>query len=99
MYELLSFLSGILLAVMIQINGGLSGQFGAYHAALYVHIVGSVFAALLLLLKRHRLSGVKGLPLWMYLGGIIGVLTTVFNNLAFSHISLTSIVALGCSGN
>lgn len=98
MYELLSFLSGVILAVMIQINGGLSGQFGAYHAALYVHIVGSVFAALLLLLKRQRISGAKGLPFWMYLGGVIGVLTTVFNNLAFSHISLTSIVALGLFG-
>ncbi len=33
--------------------------------------------------------------LWMYLGGAIGVLTTLFNNFAFSRISLTSIVALG----
>lgn len=98
MYELLSFLSGVILAVMIQANGGLSGQFGVYHAALYVHIVGSAFAVLLLLIKHQSVSGAKGLPLWMYLGGVIGVLTTVFNNLAFSHISLTSIVALGLFG-
>lgn len=98
MYDLLAFLSGVILAVMIQFNGGLSGQFGAYHAALYVHIVGSAFAALLLLLKKQRISGARGLPLWMFSGGMIGVLTTVFNNLAFSHISLTSIVALGLFG-
>ena len=98
MYEMLSFLSGVILAVMIQINGGLSGQFGAYHAALYIHIVGSVFAALLLLLRRQRVSGIKGLPFWMFLGGVIGVLTTVFHNIVFSHISLTSIMALDLFG-
>lgn len=98
MYERLSFMSGIILAVMIQVNGRLSGQFGVYHAALYVHIVGSAFAVLLMLFGRQPISGAKRLPLWMYLGGVIGVLTTVFNNLAFSHISLTSIVALGLFG-
>ena len=98
MYGLLSFLSGVILAVMLQANGGLSGQFGVYHAALYVHIVGAAFAVLLLLLTHQRVSGAGGLPLWMYLGGVIGVLTTVLHNLAFSHISLTSIMALGLLG-
>lgn len=98
MYELLTFLSGIILAIMIQFNGALSEQFGAYHSSLYVHIVGSVFAFCLLLIKKDLPTFNKKLPFWMYLGGMIGVLTTVFNNLAFSHISLTAIVALGLFG-
>ncbi len=34
----------------------------------------------------------------MYLGGAIGVLTTLFHNLAFTKISVTSIIALSLFG-
>lgn len=33
--------------------------------------------------------------MWMYFGGVIGAVTTVCNNLVFSHIALTNIIALG----
>lgn len=94
MFYFLAFLCGAILAVMIQWNGDLSAQVGVYHAALYIHIVGAVFAAFVLG-TRTRKGNMQRKPLWMYLGGAIGVLTTLFNNFAFSHISLTSIVALG----
>ncbi|MCI8382280.1 MAG: DMT family transporter [Lachnospiraceae bacterium] len=98
MYSIWAFLSGVILAVMIQMNGGLSEAFGVYHAALYIHIVGALFAAVMLFVRKERLNLQKEIPLWMYGGGVIGVLTTVFNNLAFAGISLTSIVALGLFG-
>lgn len=96
MYSFLALLSGVVIAVMLQMNGSLGVRFGVYHAALYTHIVGSVFGffALFLTNKRHSRS-VRKIPVWMYSGGVIGVATTVCNNLAFSHISLTSIIALG----
>lgn len=95
MYSFLALLSGIVIAVMVQMNGSLGVLFGVYHAAFYIHIVGSVFAILTLLFtnKKHFLS-VRKIPVWMYLGGVIGVATTVCNNLAYSHVSLTSIIAL-----
>ncbi len=95
MYSFWAFICGVILAVMIQMNGGLSAEFGVYHGALYIHIVGVVFAGIVLAVKRERLILRQKLPLWIYAGGVIGVLTTVFNNLAFSHISITGIVALG----
>ncbi|MDO5424841.1 MAG: DMT family transporter [Eubacteriales bacterium] len=79
---------------MIQMNGELSAQYGAYHAALFIHIVGSVFAAATLAFQKKPFPSLRNLPLWMFTGGVIGVLTTVFDNLAFSQISLTSILAL-----
>lgn len=97
MYNFLAVLSGIILAVMIQMNGGLSSQYGAYHAAFYIHMVGSIFAIILLCIKKRSfrlIENVKDTKAFMYLGGAIGVLTTVFNNVAFSHISVTSILAL-----
>lgn len=95
MYDFLAFLSGVILAVMIQLNGGLSEKFGVYHAAWFIHMIGVGFAAVLLLTRKEFSKVFQKVPLWMYLGGVIGVLTTVFNNLAFSKISLTSIIALG----
>lgn len=95
MYNFLALLSGVIIAVMVQMNGSLGVRFGVYHAALYTHIVGSAFGFLTLLLtdrKHFRPAG--KIPVWMYSGGVIGVATTVCNNLAFSHISLTSIIAL-----
>ncbi len=94
MFNMLALATGVILAVMIQINGALSGQYGSYHAALYIHIVGACGAALLLLLRHKPIRAKSKVSLWMCTGGMIGVATTVFNNLAFSHISLTSIVAL-----
>ncbi len=97
MFYFLAVLCGAVLAVMIQWNGDLSAQVGAYHAALYIHIVGAVFAAFVLCTRTRKGNMQRKLPapLWIYSGGAIGVLTTLFNNFAFSHISLTSIVALG----
>lgn len=95
MYHMLAFLSGVILAVMVQMNGGLGERFGAYHAAWYVHMIGVAFAAVLLLVRKEFQKTFRRVPLWMYLGGVIGVLTTVFNNLSFAKISLTSIIALG----
>ena len=79
MFYFLAFLCGAILAVMIQWNGDLSAQVGAYHAALYIHIVGAVFAALVLVVKRKPFALAGRVPLWMYLGGAIGVLTTLLS--------------------
>ena len=49
-------------------------------------------------LRKKRLPIKNPLPVWLYLGGVIGVLTTVFNNFAYGKISLTSIIALGLFG-
>ena len=94
MFSFLALGTGVLLAIMIQINGTLSGQYGTYHAALYIHIIGACAAALLLLLRHKPIRAKSKVSFWMLTGGVIGVGTTVFNNLAFSHISLTCIVAL-----
>lgn len=103
MYQLLSILSGMILSVMVSINGNLSEQHGAFTAAVIIHIVGVTFALLLCALRKETLQpGAHAQRLmksgWLYLGGAIGVATTVFNNLSFGHISMTSLIALGLLG-
>lgn len=95
MNSMLAFFSGVILAVMLQMNQGLSAQYGAYHAALYIHLVAAFFAVCVLLRKRELRSAFHRVPLWMYLGGVFGVVTMLCNNLSYGHISLTSIMSLG----
>ncbi len=94
MRKLLSLLIGVLIAVMLVFNGELTAFYGVYLAAVLIHLVGLLPAFVSMKLKRQHVLGHRGVPFWMYLGGAVGVFTTVFNNAAFGHLSMTAIVAL-----
>jgi transporter family-2 protein len=98
MYDLLSLLTGVMTAFLVAINGSLSARYGVFGAAVVIHVVGSIFAFLLVKIRRQGGLFQRGVPGWMYLGGLIGVFTVVFYNFAYGKISLTSIVALGLFG-
>ncbi|QQO08685.1 DMT family transporter [Breznakiella homolactica] len=98
MYQLLALITGVTLAVMVSVNGNLSRQYGVFPAAVIVHVVGVLFAFLLCILRKEKRTLRGHSPVWIYLGGVIGVFTTVFNNFAFGYISMTSIIALGLLG-
>lgn len=98
MYDLMSLLIGVIIAAMVAVNGGLTVQYGVFGATVIIHIVGSLFAFLLIKLRRRSAAHMRGIPLRLYMGGIIGVLTVVLNNFSYGKISLTSIVALSLWG-
>ncbi len=98
MVQISALITGMTLAVMISINGHLTAEFGIFPAAAIIHAVGSLFAMILCAFQKPQKPLWGHQPFWIYLGGAIGVFTTVFNNLAFGRISMTSIVALGLLG-
>lgn len=82
---------------MVAINGVLTERYGVYSATVIIHVAGLILIAASALIKRERpFAKMQAWPL--YLGGAIGVFTTVFNNLAFGRISVSAIVALGLFG-
>jgi len=97
MYYILSLLAGILISVMVAVNGGLTVQYGVYSATVIIHIVGLILITVIVLLKREKVFS-KRCAWFLYLGGAIGVSTTVFNNFAFGRISVSAILALGLFG-
>ncbi|NCB35796.1 MAG: DMT family transporter, partial [Clostridia bacterium] len=97
MYYLLSLLAGMLISVMVVFNGGLNGRVGQTAALVIIHLAGLVFILLLMLVKGEKLR-LKRLPFYLYLGGLLGIMTTVFNNTAFGHISVSAMMALGLLG-
>ncbi len=98
MFYLLSMLTGALIALMVAVNGALTGHWGIYPATVVIHAVGLLLITAVCLFRREKPWRLRGLPLWMVTGGLIGVVTTVFNNLAFGRISVSAIVALGLLG-
>lgn len=97
-YYLLSILTGVLIAAMVAVNGELTMDTGTYVATVIIHVVGLVFISIVCLVRREKPLAKRRLPWALYLGGVIGVGTTVFNNLAFGRISLSAIVALSLLG-
>ena len=97
MYYLASLLIGILVAVMIAFNGGLTTAYGMYSATVIIHIVGLILIGAIILFRREK-PFAKRLPWYLYIGGVLGVATTASVNFAFGKISLSAILALGLFG-
>lgn len=93
MYYILTLFAGILTAVMIALNGDLADGTGVYLSTVIIHIVGLTLISITVKLRGDR-PFAKRMPWHFYLGGLIGVATTVFNNLAFGRISVSAILAL-----
>lgn len=99
MYELLAVLSGVIIAVMIQINGGFSALVGPWHSTLLIHAVGLVGVILILLARRKRVRIFqKQIPWVLYCGGVIGVATVVINNITTLSIGVLATLSLGLLG-
>lgn len=98
MYYFLSIIAGILISVMVMLNGKLSEHYGIYFATAIIHFVGFMFSLVLAAVKREPLLPHKKIPLHYYLGGTIGVLTVLFNNMSYGKISVSAILALSLLG-
>jgi len=82
---------------MIAVNGGLTTHYGVYTATIIIHMVGLIVIIAVVLYKRERFFPAR-YPWFLYMGGAIGVFTTVANNLSFGRISVSAILALGLLG-
>ena len=93
----LSLLAGMLISVMVVFNGGLNARVGQTMALVIIHVAGFLFLFAAFFIKKEK-PILKKLPLWLYTGGLFGILTTVFNNTAFGHISVSAMMALSLLG-
>lgn len=94
MYQFLALISGIIIAIMVTINGGLTTVYGVYTATVLIHIVGVISAFIMLKISKQNPFPKIKLPLWLYTGGAVGMLTPLFLNFSFGKISITAMVAL-----
>lgn len=98
MYISLSFLCGVIVTTMNIFNNQLSNYCGVYLSTVIIHLVGLVSFIIIMKLKNQKISLKNHLPLILYTGGMIGVLTVMFNIVAINSLGVTLLTALGLLG-
>lgn len=98
MYNLLSLLIGILVAVMVAFNGELSNNTGNYSSLVIIHVIGYIALVILMMYKKIKIPFKMTLPLWLYSAGVITVGTVLINNVTYAEIGVSLPIALGLLG-
>ncbi|MED0963061.1 DMT family transporter [Bacillus paramycoides] len=98
LYNFLSVFIGALIAIMIPLNGILSEIIGNYTASVVIHLVGLVAVVIVLIINKNKILFEKGIPLYLYSAGAIGVFTVLFSNISFSALGASITIALSLLG-
>lgn len=98
MYNFLTLLIGIIIAIMIAFNGSLSNGLGTYSSLVLIHLIGFIGVLGVMLCKKTKISFKNNLPLYLYIAGAISVFTVMFNTLSYSVLGVSIPVALGLLG-
>ncbi len=86
---------GLLYSVMNLFNAQLSGVYGNSFATVLIHISGLICILPLTikhLFKKHNV------PLWMYMGGVLGIFTVITSNLGVTVLGITATLSLTLLG-
>lgn len=89
---------GAVVAVMISMNGALAGFTGNPAASVIIHVVGLVTIIAVLFFTKSKVTVKKGIPVYLYSAGAIGVFTVLLNNLTASTLGVALTLALGLLG-
>ncbi|MDF2820034.1 MAG: hypothetical protein K0R15_475 [Clostridiales bacterium] len=98
MNNFLAALSGILLSIMITLNGFLTNQYDSYTASVIIHMVGLLSIVIMLIVTKSKIKLQKGTPIIAYSAGALGVITIIFTNLSFTQLGVSIPLALGLFG-
>jgi len=98
MYKNLALINGVILAIMIFLNGMLANITGPYISTLIFHIIGSILIIIISIIKKNRLSNLRKLPLMFFLPGILSVVTILLNNISIPKIGLTLTIGITLFG-
>lgn len=98
MYNTLSMIIGGIIAIMICFNGQLSQAVGNYTSNVIIHSVGLLVLVAVLIVKKYKINFTKGIPLFLYTGGAIGICNVIFANVGINKVGATLTISLGLLG-
>ena len=94
----ISIFTGVILAVMVSLNGGVSNTAGNYASSVIIHFIGLIGIIFVLIFTKSKIKNLKGIPFYMFSGGLIGVLTVLFTNASSSVLGVSLTVSLTLLG-
>lgn len=98
MYKSTGTLIGLLIAIMVLVNGTLARFYGDYGATVIIHIIGLVLVIIILIGTKQKLKFKTDLPLYWFSAGAIGAFMVIFNNMCFENLGVSLTLALGLVG-
>lgn len=91
-------LSGFVIALMVTINTALSKSIGETYSVFIIHLVGLLVLLAFCMTSKNKIRFSKKIPLWIYLGGGLGIFIVFFNNLTIQNIGVSLALSLGIAG-
>lgn len=98
MYKNLALVNGIILAVMVFLNGMLASKTGPYMSTLIYHVLGLLLIIIIAIIKKNKLPNMREVPFLLLLPGVLSVITILLNNISIPHIGVTLAVGVGLFG-
>jgi len=89
MFKSFAFLNGILIGIMVFVNGILSLSIGLISSTFIIHIIGISFISFLLIIRKKKFSFIKKLKTYYVFPGFIGVFTVIFQNYSYQEMGAT----------
>lgn len=85
-----ALLAGVLLAFLILLNSALGKRIGVLESSFMAHFTGSMlaFAIIFHKISKNSVGSALAAPIYLFAGGILGVLITVIGNIAAPAIGL-----------
>lgn len=93
-----SVFTGVILAIMVSLNGGVSNAAGNYVSSVIIHFIGLIGIIFVLIFTKSKIKNLKGIPFYMFSGGLIGVLTVLFTNASSGVLGVSLTVSLTLLG-
>ena len=98
MYQTFAIIIGVLITIMITINGILNSYIGNFYALFIIHIAGLLGVILVLLGTKQKIRFKEKIPWYLFISGTIGVFVVFSNNISIQELGVTLTVSLGLLG-
>ncbi|TCO74610.1 DMT family transporter [Marinisporobacter balticus] len=98
MYKGLALKSGVLLAMMLFLNGMLGGVIGPYYSNLIFHLIGLLLICMIAVIRKNQWVKLNEIPKMFFLPGILSALIVLLNNICIPKLGITLVVGISLFG-
>ena len=93
----LGYICGLIVATMNMLNSQLSQLYSIYLATFIIHIMGLLTFIIIMYVQKERFILKKGIGKFCY-GGVVGILTVMFNAMSIAKLGITMVSAISFMG-
>lgn len=94
MYNIIAIFIGFIISIMTAMNGGLSNSYSLYPSSVMAHVFALSVLVVILIIKKQDVRIKEKLPLYYFIGGLLGVLTILFSNYAYPYLGVSVLLSL-----